>query len=220
MKALSVLNFGIRLVVAIVIGILLFRFVGFSLFAPIAALIYGFVLWLLFGVPLLQKAGETAGLLFNPNDSNFRIMPEYSVAEARVKKGKYQEAIDEYRKVIAEHPDDIYPHLRIADLALNHLNDVKLAELELMSAFAKAKGEDTTALAAGRLADFYQHTLREPARALDVMKQLREKIPNTKQAKLAEERIAALEELRRGGTPPPKSPDKVSVRPSRYKMPE
>lgn len=155
-----------------------------------------------------------------PSDSNFRIMPEYSLAEARVKKGKYQEAIDEYRKVIAEHPDDIYPHLRIADLALNHLNDVKLAELELMSAFAKAKGEDTTALAAGRLADFYQHTLQEPARALDVMKQLREKIPNTKQAKLAEERIAALEKFSCGGTPPPKSPDKVSVRPSRYKMPE
>lgn len=219
----------VRLLIAAVLGFFLLRYAKSAIAGGdiasaflVGALVamYGIVLFLLFGRSFMRKVAERFGNLYMPPDSNFRIMPEYSVAEARVKKGKYQEAIDEYRKVIAEHPDDIYPHLRIADLALNHLNDVKLAELELMSAFAKAKGEDTTALAAGRLADFYQHTLREPARALDVMKQLREKIPNTKQAKLAEERIAALEELRRGGTPPPKSPDKVSVRPSRYKMPE
>ena len=191
------------------------------MFGLLALFIFcGIVAFLIFGLPIIQRIGEKASTLFMPSDSNFRIMPEYSVAEARVKKGKYQEAVDEYRKVIVEHPDDIYPHLRIADLALHHLNDVKLAELELMSAFAKAKGEDTTALAAGRLADFYQHTLQEPARALDVMKQLREKIPNTKQAKLAEERIAVLEGIARGVVPAPKTPERIAVRPSRYKMPE
>ena len=146
-------------------------------------------------------------------------MPEYSVAEARVKEGKYQEAIDEYRKVIVEHPDDVYPHLRIADLALTHLKDTKLAELELLSAVAKAQGEDTTAIAAGRLADFYQFTLQQPRRALEVMKQLREKIPGTKQAQRAEERIATLERLA-SGAPPPPPPVKMAPRPSRYKMSE
>lgn len=186
----------------------------------IALLLYGMLLFALFGRSFIRSVANRFEQLFWPQDSNFRIMPEYSLAEAQVKKGKYQEAIDEYRKVIVEHSDDIYPHLRIADLALHHLNDVKLAELELMSAFAKAKGEDTTALAAGRLADFCQHTLHDPARALEVMKQLREKIPNTKQAKLAEERIAVLEGIARGVAPAPTTPDKISIRPSRYKMPE
>ena len=74
-------------------------------------------------------------------------MPEYSVAEARVNTGRYTEAIEEYRKVIGKHPDDMYPHLRIADIALKHLQDATTAEAELLAAFAKANGEDSAALA-------------------------------------------------------------------------
>jgi tetratricopeptide (TPR) repeat protein len=145
-------------------------------------------------------------------------MPEYSVAEARAGLGKYQEAIDEYRKVILEYPDDIYPHLRIAEFAAKYLNDLKLAELELLSALGKATGADSTALAAGRLADFYQLTLQDPARALEVMKQLRERIPGTKQAGLAEQRITVLKSIAHDGVPLPKPPDKIANRPSRFKM--
>jgi tetratricopeptide (TPR) repeat protein len=153
-----------------------------------------------------------------PSGDGLPIVPEYSVAEARAAAGKYQEAVDEYRKLIAEHPDDIYPHLRIAEFAMKHLNDVKLAESELTSAMGKAQGEVSVALAAGRLADLYQFGLQDVARALEVMKQLREKIPDTKQATLAEERITVLEGFLRGTTSPPQTPDKIAPRPSRYKM--
>ena len=180
----------------------------------------GIAFFFLVGYPLLKRFGEYTGRLFWPGDSHFRIVPEYSIAEARAKEGKYREAVDEYRQVIAKHPDDIYPHVRIAELALNHLNDVKLAERELTSAFSKATGQDSTALAANRLADLYQHTLHDPVRALKVMQQLRNRIPNTKQAKLAEERIAILGGIASDAASTPKVPDKVSLRPSRYKMPE
>jgi len=73
-------------------------------------------------------------------------------------------------------------------------------------------------LAAGRLADLYQLTLHDPARALDVMKQLREKIPGTKQAKLAEERIVILEGIVHRAEPLAKSPDKIANTPSRFKL--
>jgi len=169
---------------------------------------------------LIKLLGERAGKLFSPGDSQFRVVPEYSRAEARAKEGKYLEAVDEYRRVMVEHPDDIYPHLRIAELAVGHLNNVKLAERELGAALAKATGPDSIALAANRLADLYQDTLHDPAGALKVVKQLRERIPDTKQAKLAEERIAILEKAASGALPPPTVPGKVSIRPSRYKMPE
>ncbi len=223
------LNFIVRLLIAFVLVFFLFRFTksnvsegdALSAFFVLALwLLYGFVLFLLFGTSFISKVADRFGNLYMPSDSGFRIVPEYSLAEAHVKKGRYTEAIDEYRKVILAYPDDIYPHLRIADLALKHLNDEKLAELEYMSALGKANGEDSTALAAGRLADLYQHILHDPARALEVMKQLREKIPNTQQAKLAEERIAILEKILRGKVPPPKTPDTIPPRPSRYKMPE
>ncbi|HUI07741.1 MAG TPA: hypothetical protein VL486_12130 [Verrucomicrobiae bacterium] len=213
-------NLIVRIVIAVVIGIFLVRYIGFSPVLPIVGVIYGFLLFLLFGLPLIRRAGDRVSKLFWPDDSHFRIVPEYSRAEARAKEGRYPEAVDEYRQVIAEHPDDIYPHLRIAELALDHLHDVKLAELELRSAVAKATGPDSTALAANRLADLYQHALHDPARALEVVKQLRERLPGTKQARLAEERIVLLDKLARGAVSPPQVPDKISLRPSRYKMPE
>ncbi len=226
-------SLAIRIVVALILGFFLLKSV-FSGTAPgqpispmdrffgmVVAIVYGLVLFALFGWSFLAAIGERIGnSLYMPGDKNFQISPEYSVAEARAGVGKYQEAIDEYRKVIIEYPDDIYPHLRIAEFAAKHLNDLKLAELELLSALGKAKGVDSTALAAGRLADLYQHTLQDPARALDVMKQLREKIPGTKQARLAEERITVLESIVHDGVVLPKSPDKIAHRPSRYKMSE
>lgn len=210
----------IRIAIAIVVGGYLIRWAGVSLLLPIVAIPYGLLLWVLFGIPFIRRVGEAAAALYTGDDTQILIMPEYSVAEARAGVGKYQEAIDEYRKVILEYPDDIYPHLRIAEFAAKHLNDLKLAELELLSALGKAKGADSTALAAGRLADFYQITLQDPARALDVMIQLRERIPGTKQARLAEQRITVLESIANDGVPLPKPPDKITNRPSRFKLSE
>jgi outer membrane protein assembly factor BamD (BamD/ComL family) len=181
-------------------------------------LLCGIVAFFIFGLPVLHMIGRKSAGLFMPSDTDIRIDPEYSLAEARVNEGKYQEAVDEYRKIIVEHPTDIYPHLRVADLMLKHFNDAKTAELELLSAFTKANGEYTTTLAAGRLSDLYQLALHDPARALEVMKQLCERIPGTKQAKLAEERIAILEEIIQHGEPLPKPPEKLASRPSRFKL--
>jgi len=221
-----------RWAIAIVVGYFLLRWAGAEINSAagwridvafevaIAFAMYGLLLFALFGRSIIASIANRFAGVYWPDDSHFRIVPEYSVAEARANEGRYQEAVDEYRKVIAEHPDDIYPHLRIAELALAQFHDGKLAELELMSAFGKATGPDSTALAAGRLADLYQRVLQDPSRALAVMKQLRERIPDTKQAALAEERIAILEKLASGAAAPPPVPDKVAIRRSRYKMPE
>jgi predicted negative regulator of RcsB-dependent stress response len=222
----------IRILIAIVVGfgMLTFIYSGVSkggglspsdkFVGLIVSILYGFVLFYLFGWPMIQHVVDRFGTLYTGSNENFRIAPEYSVAEARAQAGKYQEAIDEYRQVILKYPDDMYPHLRIADIALKHLQDVNTAELDLMTALAKASGADSSSLAAGRLADLYQLTLHNPGRALDVMKQLREKIPGTKQANLAEERIAILEKIVIQGEPVPEPPQKIAHKPSRYKMTE
>jgi tetratricopeptide (TPR) repeat protein len=201
----------VRILIALGIGAYLLRFAGASLLLVPVAIIYGAILFLLFGISLIRKAGDSASQLFVPDDSHFRILPEYSVAEARAKMGEYQEAVDEYRKVIAQYPEDVYPHLRIAELALAHLHDPKLAELELLSAVAKAEGEGTSAIAAGRLADFCQQTLHDPQRALVVMQQLKERFPGAKLAKLTDERIEKLKMIC-AGQKAPKPPEKIAYR--------
>src|ERR1035438_707317 len=102
---------------------------GFITAGIIAGL--GIVAFFIVGFPLLRKIADQAFSFYTPSDDSSKIMPEYSVAEARVNTGKYPEAIEEYRKVITKHPDDMYPHLRIADIALKHLQDAKTAETEL-----------------------------------------------------------------------------------------
>jgi tetratricopeptide (TPR) repeat protein len=212
MKLSGTINLTLRLVVAGVLGVFAFRLASDSgPFGVFVAVFFGLVIFALFGIPFLQRAGDAVSRLFDPNDSQFRITPEYSVAEARAKVGKYQEAIDEYRKVIAEHPDDVYPHVRIADLAVTHLGDIKLGELELLTAFAKAEGEDTAGLVANRLADLYQNNFQDPTRALQVLEQLCAKLPGTNAAARAEERIRTLREFV-AGREPPKRPTKIAHR--------
>ncbi len=185
---------------------------GGSPFEIVAGLgLYGLFLFVLCGIPIISGVANRFAGLFWPDDTELRIVPEYSIAEARVKEGKYEEAIEEYRTVILQHPADVYPHLRIAELALDHLHDAKLAELELQSAVNKAAGGETAVLAAGRLADFYQQTQPDPKRALEVMKQLRKKLEGSKHVKLIDERIATLERLA-GGYRVPKPPAKIAVK--------
>ena len=100
----------------------------------------GIVAFLIIGFPLLRRIVDSIFSFYTPSDDSSQITPEYSVAEARVNTGKYPEAIEEYRKVIARHPDDMYPHLRIADIALKHLEDARTAELNLQEALAKNCG--------------------------------------------------------------------------------
>src|SRR5437867_8096511 len=119
----------------------------------------GIAAFFIFGWPLLTRIAEKLGGIYNPSEDSSRVSPQYSTAEARVKAGRYEEAIAEYRKVIEQFPVDIYGHIRIAEIAVERLNDPKLAELELLSATAKATTEEATALVAHRLADFYQNTL-------------------------------------------------------------
>jgi tetratricopeptide (TPR) repeat protein len=186
---------------------------GEAIFIVGVAALCGIVLFLLVGLPLLRRFAERTGNLYTGSDSSIRILPEYSVAEARVKQGKYTEAVEEYRKVVAQYPEDAYPHLRIAELALEHLHDSKLAELELLSAVAKAEGEDTSALAAGRLADFYQQTLHDPQRALEALQRLKEKLAGSKRGRLVEQRIETLEKIVEGYEVQ-KPPVKIAVKPA------
>ena len=213
----------IRIVIAIGIGYAMIRFLfagsnghldaGGQVVGLLLAAVYGLILFALFGFSMIRRVAERFGTLYEPGDKHFRIVPEYSTAEARVKVGRYAEAVEEYRQVIAQHPEDVYAHIRIAELAVERLNDVKLAELELMSAYAKATTEDATVMAAGRLADLYQNTLQNPTQAIAVMRQLQSRLPETKHVLGAQQRIDALERVKAGHTVPA-VPAKIAFRPT------
>src|ERR1041385_4829916 len=84
--------------------------------------IAGIAFWLI-GMPLLGKLGEKAAGLYSPDEDNVRVVPEYSIAEARLKEGKFAEAIAEYRKGLEQYPDDAVGHVRIAEIYVQHLKE-------------------------------------------------------------------------------------------------
>jgi hypothetical protein len=226
---LGALNFCVRIAIAAIIAIPLMKFVGrtyeraggydigSAMVIIAVALFFAAVLFLLFGIPFIQSMGEAASHLYEPGDENFRVVPEYSVAEARVKEGKYLEAVAEYRQVIEKFPADVYAHVRIAELAVEHLHDLKLAETELIAAQAKAAQEDAVVLAAHRLADLYQHQLNTPQRGLDVLLSVQGRLTNANHVKRTEERIESLRQFV-DGYQVPQPPESIQLRKSRYRM--
>jgi len=201
----------VRLAIAVGFGIYLVRFlfangqpddatkvVGLGLAGG-----YGVVLFLLFGWSFMQRVVEKFGNIYMPSDKYIRVMPEYSLAEARRKVGDYAGAVAEYRQVIARWPADVFAHVQIAEIAGAQLHDLQLAELELLSATAKAAAEDTIALTHNRLADFYQFQRQDLPRAVAVIEQLRAKLPGTQAAQRAVDRLAALNKILAGDLPVP-----------------
>ena len=213
----------IRIVIAVGVGYAMLRFLfagsnghldAVGQFVGVAlAIVYALVLFGLFGFDALRHFVERFGRIYEPKNKHFRIMPEYSVAQARLKEGRYAEAVAEYHKVIEQFPQDIHAHLQIAEIAAEKLNNFGLAELELQAAFAKASSPDAVALAAHRLADFCQHKLKQRARAVEVMEQLRRRLPESKHALGAQQRIAVLLELPAREEPTP-SPKKIAFKPT------
>src|SRR6266852_2665595 len=99
------LIFIARLTIAAVLGYFLLSYgkravaggdIGSAFFVAALLALYGIVLFLLFGSSVMGKVADQFGNLYMPSDHGIQISPEYSVAEACVKKGNYQEAVDEY----------------------------------------------------------------------------------------------------------------------------
>lgn len=211
---------AVRVLIALALAVYLLRFcVETPLLIPAAAVLYGFVLFVLFGLSAIQTIGERAGGLFLQSDKSFRIVPEYSRAEALAKKGKFAKALDAYRQVLQKFPDDAYAHIRIAELYQQHFHAPALAETELLAALGKPKDDESWTLTAHRLADLYQSELAKPQEAIALLRQIQEKLPGTKSAAFAAARIQVIEQSRTADQPPP-PPEKISLRPSRYTIPK
>jgi len=152
------------------------------------------LLWFPFiGWPVIRWLGERAGSLFLPDETAIEIRPQYSIAEARVAQGRYAEAIAAFRADIEKFPTETYPHIRIAELLREKLNDPHAALAELHAALRKATTPDAFTLVAGRLADWLVEIKGDRPAAAEILAQIETRFPGTKHAALARERRARLQ---------------------------
>lgn len=152
------------------------------------------VIWFVtLGWPALVAWGESWGSLFWGSDASMEVRPQFSIAEARVKQGRYAEAIVEYRKAAAQFPGEVTPHLRMAELLLERCDDPEGAIAELEAAMGIATTDDASAMIRHRLADLYVAQRGDRAAARRLMEEIQQQFPNTKHAKAAAERLGRLE---------------------------
>ncbi len=175
-KGMEDLNYGSAFIIAGMVGVI------------------GIIWAIAIGFPLVARLGEKLGQLYVPSDKNFRVRPEFSIAESRAKAGRYVEAIEQFRKDSLQFPDETMPHIRIAELLLEHTGNSNAAAAELRAALPKARSADAFVLISNRLADL---ALANPEHGRDVatvfLDGIRRRYPNTKHAKAAAGRIAGLE---------------------------
>lgn len=181
----------------------------FGRYLLVGAIVLGiFAIDIVFGI-----GNRVAGMIF-PEVDDVEVRPQYSVAEARAREGRHQEAIAEFRKVIEKYPDDVNAHVRIAEILCNHFQRHDDAVTELRLALAKPGKDETWAFLANRLVDIQVEHLHDYVAARTTLQEILLRLPDTRYAEAAHARVLALNDREAHEHLPPRPPLKVPDRPA------
>ena len=99
-------------------GDVLMMLVGFFFFLVAAIFLAG---------PIARGLAEPLGGLLWPKRYYDKPQPMYGIPQARRIRGRPEEALAEYEKIAAAHPDEVRPWLDMIDIALTDLHDPERA---------------------------------------------------------------------------------------------
>lgn len=119
--------------------------------------------------------------------------PAYSIAQARLKRGQFLEAIAEVRRQLARFPTDFEGHMLLAQIQAENLKDLPAAELTI-ERWCAQPGHATANLvfALYSLADWHLQVGQDRDSARRALERIIERFPNTEFALGAAQRIAHL----------------------------
>lgn len=103
----------------------------------VGVLIPGAILWAL---PIANRIGVLAGNFYTGGEQFSAPPPSYSAAEGLVASGCYQEAIEAYEKIAADHPHEITPHLQVMKIWITKLQNPQAAANAYTNAMTKIRG--------------------------------------------------------------------------------
>ncbi|MCK5115828.1 MAG: hypothetical protein KAR44_04460 [Candidatus Aegiribacteria sp.] len=95
-----------------------------AFFAPLPLVIIAFLLW----EPLALLVSNPVRSIFNPQSHSREIRLNFSIPEARIMQGKYEEALDLMQIMICRDPQRLEIYLRIMNLAVNRMEQPEIAK--------------------------------------------------------------------------------------------
>ena len=151
---------------------------------------------------LAPWVGEKIGAAFTGMNGQATMRPQYGRAEMFYQKGHYAESLAEYRKVFEQYPEDVYAHVRIAEILIQHFQNPTDAATELEAAVPHTRVGENRAFLLNRLADVCLENLHDYDRACAALQRIVQDMRNTKWSAQAEDRIAALGRKQKGDLAP------------------
>ena len=144
-------------------------------------------------ISLLPLLGEFAGnFMFAPNEQIERS--PHADALARLAAGDFQGAIDAYKKVFEENPQDTHAASEIVHLYCDKLNNPEPAADFLVEALSYAdRTPEETAFLSQRLVDVCWGHLRDGIRARAILIKIAEDMPETREAANALHRLQEID---------------------------
>ncbi|HVV72202.1 MAG TPA: hypothetical protein VHI52_12005 [Verrucomicrobiae bacterium] len=167
---------------------------GMAAFSGVSlAMFYGFILAITWRRSIGGFVAKPFGSLYDGGDTEVEPRPAYSIAQSRVKLGRYQEAIVQIRKQLARFPTDFEGQMLLAQVQAENLKDLPAAELTIQQLCAQpGHAQKNIAFALYSMADWYLKYGPDREAAQRVLEQVPQLLPDTEYALTASQRIAHL----------------------------
>ncbi len=131
--------------------------------------------------------------LFDGGNAHNRAVPLYAIAEARQKRGRYAEAIEEVNKQLERFPGDITGTLMLVDLHARDLKEMAPAQAAVESYLSEGPHHPkNTFLVLTHLAEAYLTHARDRENAKQCLERVQELCIGTEQEIAAAQRLAHL----------------------------
>lgn len=158
-----------------------------------ATAVCGLALAIVWRRSIANLVANPVGALYDGGSAEVDPQAYYSIAEAKRKRGHYNEAIAEIRKQLEKFPTDYTGQLLLAEIQAENLNDLPGAELTIQR-FCNQPGHAprNIAFALNTLADWHLKYDLDAEAAKQDLQQVVERLPDSEFALLAQQRIGHL----------------------------
>lgn len=165
---------------------------GGQIAAVLASLVYGLALAFIWVPVIIDKVSGLFGSLWTGGGEPPIPEPFYSVADARVKRGQYREAIYEIQQQLERFPTDVTGHMKLAEIQAVQLADLPAASLTIERLLSQpGQTPPHIAYALNTLSDWHLK-LHDTDAARAALERIVELLPDTEQANVAQQRLAHL----------------------------
>jgi tetratricopeptide (TPR) repeat protein len=175
----------------IVIYFLILPTLPFGVFSVYVTVIYWVVVAVFIAPPLAGFLGEklVAPLI---GERGAKITRDYSKARSLAAQGKFEEAIEEFRRGLENDPENVMLRMEIAEIHGREMKDFRQAISELEECLKLPLGETQGASILNRIADLYETNLGEVEAAIATLTRIIENWPSTKLAWRDQQRIEGI----------------------------